>query len=83
MAIDVAKTSWDVGFSQGDWGQGIGQIAKGATKIGTGMAMGAAIGTAFAGPAGTVVGMVVGGVVGAIVDKGIDDEFSKFGVKIV
>ena len=82
-AIDVAKTSWDVGFSQGDWGQGIGQIAKGATKIGTGMAMGAAIGTAFAGPAGTVVGMVVGGVVGAIVDKGIDDEFSKFGVKIV
>ena len=82
-AYDAIKASWDVGFSQGKVGQGIGQIAKGVAKIGAGKILGAVIGTAFGGPAGAVVGMAIGGVAGALVDKGIDWAFSQFGVKEV
>lgn len=81
--FDSVKASYTEGFSQGDYKQGAGQLAKGACKIGTSIAMGAAIGTAFGGPVGTVVGIVVGGVLGAAADEGIDDVFSMFGIKDV
>lgn len=66
-------------FQSGDWKQGLGQIAKGAVKIGVGKAVGAAIGS-IGGPLGFVGGMVVGGLIDSAVSGLIDEGFKQVGV---
>lgn len=63
------------GFSKGDIAQGLGQIVKGITKIGTGKVVGAVVGS-FGGPAGVAVGVVVGGIVGSLADQAVDTVFA-------
>ena len=62
-------------------GAALGQVAKGAVKIGVGKAVGAAVGACFGGPVGAVVGMAVGTALGTFADAAVDTVFSWFGVK--